>query len=121
MPYGNKQPYDFLVDLKNKFLRIQVKTASTHHEKVSCKFKRISTVSLGKKQKDYIGKIDYFAIYYPEKELICLIPEQVTRNKADRVIVRYENPKRTPDYSPNMILAQDYTMEKFLSKHGVKV
>lgn len=74
---GNNLPYDFIIELNSKLLKIQVKTAYKSKSKNVWIF---NTRSCSKNynevvKKDYIGKIDYFAVVVQENPyLIIFVP-----------------------------------------------
>ena len=81
-PYGDCERYDFVVDIQNKFYRIQVKT-SQEKEEGKIEFNSSSThYSDGKCIHDSYTKedIDYFATCYNDK--CYLIPVEEAGNRA---------------------------------------
>ena len=75
-PIGNNLPYDFIIDYNNQLYKIQVKTAYNSIGNSSWTFNTRSTSKNYSEvvKKDYIGKINYFAVVNPEYEQICFIP-----------------------------------------------
>ena len=77
-PYGDCERYDFVVDVNNKFYRIQVKTAKVEKDNSKLSF---STSSSNRKAGKCIAltytedEIDYFATIYNEKCYLVPIQE----------------------------------------------
>ena len=78
-PIGNNLPYDFIIEVEGKLLKIQVKTA--YHIANSPEFSyTFNTRSCSKNYNevttsDYVGKIDYFAVVNQElNKPICFVP-----------------------------------------------
>ena len=75
-PIGNNLPYDFIIDFNNKLYRIQVKTAYASKTPNSWIFNTRSTSKNYTEiiNKNYIGKIDYFAVINPDNQFISFVP-----------------------------------------------
>lgn len=77
-PYGDCERYDFVVDVNNKFYRIQVKTAKVEKDNSKLSF---NTSSSNRKAGKCIAltytedEIDYFATIYNEKCYLVPIQE----------------------------------------------
>lgn len=72
IPFGDKDRYDQIWDIKGKLLRIQVKTASPIDEEVSAIKFNCKSISNGKAHFYTKEEIDYFATYWDNK--VYLIP-----------------------------------------------
>lgn len=69
LPYGENNRYDFIIDINNKLLRVQVKS-SRKIDDTSFAFTCMSTKSKksGNTRRRYTSdEIDYFATYYQNK------------------------------------------------------
>lgn len=85
-PYGDCERYDFVVEIQNKFYKIQVKTAHIEEGKIS--FNTASThYSNGKCIHDTYTKkdIDYFATTYQGKTYLIPVEECGSRSKSLRL------------------------------------
>lgn len=96
-PIGNNLPYDFVIEVEDKLLKIQVKTA--YHTANSPEFSyTFNTRSCSKNYSEvtnsnYIGKIDYFAVVNQElNKPICFIPIDKAA-KGSMSIYYGDNPK----------------------------
>lgn len=89
-PYGDCERYDFVVEINNKFYKIQVKTSRLEDGKIS--FNTASTHYLnGKCIHDVYTKkeIDYFATSYENQVYLIPVEECGGRLKS----LRFEPPK----------------------------
>jgi len=66
IPYGDNNPADMVIEIRDKFYKIQVKTA----HKYGSGF-RFNSIRFGR---DYVGEADFFGVYYPENNRCYLIP-----------------------------------------------
>lgn len=71
LPFGNNQRYDLLVEDKDKFWKVQVKTGRIR--KGAIEFNNFSTAG-GRGKKRYTGQIDYFFIFVPETDKVYKVP-----------------------------------------------
>ena len=107
--------YDFIVDIKHKLLRIQVKTCQMHGEEEYISFKTCSTHTNTQRtiRHSYSSDdIDYFATYY--KETCYIVP-------IDNVGVREIRLRLKPTKNgqvKNINFAENFTLEKFLLSNG---
>lgn len=103
MPFGDNQRYDFVIDKGFGFEKIQVKTGRL---KDGCiKFPACSS-SVHRKngvRKNYIGEVDFFAVYCPETKSCYLLPVGSLTNKGT---LRVENSKN--GQKKKVVLAKDY-------------
>lgn len=77
-PYGDCERYDFIVDINNKFYRIQCKTSRTDDDNASFKFECRSSHSNGKRilHQNYSKEdIDYFSTMFNGKCYLIPINE----------------------------------------------
>lgn len=109
-PYGDCERYDFVVDAKNKFYKIQCKTASTEDDGASFRFSCRST----NRQNGHTihhhytkDEIDYFMTSFNGK--CYLIPvEECGCDKKLRIL----SPKN--DQTRGIIWAKDYELEEVI-------
>ena len=97
-PIGNNLPYDFIIEVEGKLLKIQVKTA--YHNNSSPEFTyTFNTRSCSKNyneiiSSDYVGKIDYFAVVNQNLDKpICFVPIEKAA-KGCMTIYYGDNPKQ---------------------------
>lgn len=104
-PVGNNLPYDFIIDLNNKLYKIQVKTAYVGKAINTWIF---STRSTSKNytevvNKNYIGKIDYFAVINPNCDIICFVP--IEKASSSSMVIYYgNNPRSNQNYYKDFLL-----------------
>ena len=110
-PYGDCERYDFVVDIKGNFYKIQVKSANANHiEEGYIEFKTSSKTT---KEGTFVRKeytkdeIDFFMTFYNEKAY--LIPIEECATKTDKRL-RFVPPKN--GQTKGITFAQDYELEK---------
>lgn len=111
-PYGDCERYDFVVDYKGKFLKIQCKTSSPIEENVSYRFSCRSTHKINgqmKMEKYEANEIDYFATCIGDKTY--LIP--LSECGSDKIL-RFIAPKNGQIRGVNF--AKDYELEVTLNR-----
>ena len=104
-PIGNNLPYDFIIDLNNKLYRIQVKTAYAGKTNDTWIFNTRSTSKNYNEvvNKNYIGKIDYFAVINPYNNIVCLVP--IEKATLSSMVLYYgENPKSNQNSYKDFLL-----------------
>ena len=90
-PAYDNEPYDFVIEADDKFLRIQAKTAR-ETATGTIQFETVSTKarSDGYVRDDYTGKIDFFAVFAPTLEEVYLVSiEDAAKGKME---IRFEEP-----------------------------
>lgn len=115
IPYGENSRYDFILDIGNKLLRIQVKTShlktnvKNSNDAITFSCKSTNVNSKGNQTHRYNKEqIDYFATYWnnecylvPVEE--CSIEKTLWLNVIDR-------------HKKTMSMAKDYELSKVLDK-----
>ncbi len=74
IPFGNGAPYDLVVDIGKRMLKVQVKTGRLRGGCVLFAAQRINGHHGTKRYKYDEGEIDLFAVYCPDNERIYLVP-----------------------------------------------
>jgi hypothetical protein len=74
LPHGFNRRYDLVLDLNDRFVRIQCKSArlikgAVHFNTVSTRSNRRSTL-----RRSYVGEIEYFMAYCPSTDEIYAVP-----------------------------------------------
>lgn len=110
-PMNNNLPYDFIIEINNKLLKVQVKTGYNNNSQNTFTFNTRSTSKNYNEitTKDYIGKIDGFITYYsviPNK--FFFIPIEKASNGCMRMYFG-----ETPKYNQNW--CKDYDFDNLLS------
>lgn len=102
--------YDFLLEYKDKILKIQVKSSSVIGENEVIQFKTCNTHTntRGTSNRNYKGEIDYFATFYNDKCYLVPIQECGSRTKKLRILPTKNN--RTIGIS----FLENYELEKIL-------
>jgi hypothetical protein len=88
-PFGGGQPYDLAVDLGDRFLRVQCKTAWSVAR--GCLSFNCRATDHGRGRVPYDGLADLFAIHLPSTDAIYLIPVAAVPGHLGRL--RLEPPK----------------------------
>ena len=112
-PYGDCERYDFVVDIKNKLYKIQVKTSREKDNGDYIEFNTSSqTTKNGKQvhQKYDETQIDYFMTSYKGKTYLVPVNEASTREKR----LRFTPPKN--GQIKGITFAQEYEFEKAVNK-----
>lgn len=106
IPFGDKDKYDQIWDVRNKLLRVQIKTSRWRNDDhIAIRFNCYS-MSNGDKHKYSKDDIDYFATWWDGK--CYLIPvEECSTEKS----IWFETPKNKCSGS---VLAKDYEVEEVL-------
>lgn len=73
VPFGNGAPYDFIVDVGERLLKVQVKTGRLRNGCILFPTQRYSGHT-GKGRNYGEGEFDVFAIYCPDNEQIYVLP-----------------------------------------------
>lgn len=75
-PYGENRRYDLVLDLGERFVRVQVKTAHLTRDCSAIVAATASFAGLGaaRHRVSYRGQIDVFAIYSPHTDRVYLVP-----------------------------------------------
>ena len=115
-PSSEDSRYDFVVDIGNKFLRIQCKTCSLNDDKTAITFACRSTRSTTQENisRRYTkDEIDYFYTYYNNKSYLIPV-EECSTAKTLRFISSSSNQK------DKISFASDYEIKTILqSKEGI--
>jgi hypothetical protein len=88
-PFGGGQPYDLAVDLGDRFLRVQCKTAWLVAR--GCLAFNCRSTDHGRGRIPYDGLADLFAVHLPTTDAIYLIPVDAVPGHVGRM--RLEPPK----------------------------
>jgi hypothetical protein len=112
IPFGDRERYDQIWDIRGKLIKVQVKTASPIDDDVTAiKFScRSSQRSMGKtKNSRYLpGEIDYFATFWQGR--CYLIPLSETSTEK---ILRFHPPKN--GQTKGITFANEYEVEVMLA------
>lgn len=107
IPFGDKDRYDQIWDIKGKLYRVQIKTARWINEEHTGFIFSCYTVCNGKKHIYKKDEIDLFATFF-ENQLYVFPIEECSTEKKVRFTVKQNQ--------PNINLAKDYTFEEVLEK-----
>ena len=117
IPYGENNRYDFIADIENNLIRVQVKTASTKDDGKSYSFSCRSSRTNGKRtiNKKYTkSEIDFFATFIKGRCYIVPVEECSTTKR-----LRFDESQNGQQMNVNF--EENYRIEKqielFLSKH----
>jgi hypothetical protein len=83
LPWGTNHRYDMVLDLGDRFLRIQCKTGRLKNGAVEFSARSIRSNTITTLMRSYVGEIDYFAVYCPANRGIYVVPcDETTRNNV---------------------------------------
>lgn len=109
VPFGDNSRYDMVIHLGNRFIRIQCKHGRLRDGVI--KSNACSHNPFTKTSRDYLGEVDYFAIYNENTDKIYLYP--VNKDTPTTVIsLRTSIPKNGQKTLIN--LADDYEADKII-------
>jgi hypothetical protein len=74
VPFGVNQRYDLLLDLGDRFLRVQCKTGRLRNGVVEFSTRSVRTNMQGIFGRSYSGEIDAFAVYCPATDGVYVVP-----------------------------------------------
>ena len=113
-PYGDCERYDFVVDIKGNFYKIQVKTSRTEDEEKSyIVFNTSSQTTKNGKQVHHSydkEQIDYFMTTYNSQAYLVPVQETAVREKR----LRFLPPKN--GQTKGITFASEYELEKVVKK-----
>ena len=109
LPYGGQARYDFLVDINNRFIRVQVKTCRYDSGCIIFECRNSHYIQGSHTHTKYnADEIDYFATYWNNN--CYLVPINECGNSKR---LRLESPKIN---YPNMHFAKEYELQEVLNK-----
>ena len=82
LPFGDNQRYDLVVDTGSRFVRVQIKTGRVKNGSLAFETSSITTKNGDFIHKNYTGQIDYFAVYWREKDLVLFVPIEKTGKRG---------------------------------------
>lgn len=109
VPFGNGAPYDLIVDIGKRLLKVQVKTGRLRGGCVLFAAQRINGHHGTKRHKYDEGEIDLFAVYCEENEAVYLVP---TLGALAEGRLRVSSTKN--NQQQNVRWAKDFEFETFL-------
>ena len=74
MPFGSNHRYDFVLDLAERFVRVQCKTGRIRDGVVQFNAQSTRCNRKGAYTRGYAGEIELFAVYCPENERVYAVP-----------------------------------------------
>lgn len=96
IPFGENTGIDLIVQDGNNLVRVQTKTGRKVNN--SIEFAGVSTYKINGKNviKNYDGKIDLFAVYYPPLDKVYFMPLALARGKS-KIYLSFAASSRHPD------------------------
>jgi hypothetical protein len=75
LPFGNGCPYDLIVDIGRRLLRIQVKTGWKYEGCLLYKCqRRVKDAKQNGMRRYAEGEVDFFAVHFPPDDVIFVVP-----------------------------------------------
>lgn len=73
-PVGSNQRYDLVVDLGDRFARLQCKTGRLRNGCVLFSARSVRSSMTKTATRTYAGEVDFFAVYCPETDDVYVVP-----------------------------------------------
>jgi hypothetical protein len=110
-PFGGGQPYDLVVDVDGRFLRIQCKTAWLVGR--GCLAFHCRSTDHGRGRISYAGLADLFAVHLPPRDAIYLVPIDTVPGRIGRLRLEptKNNQRRGVRFAENYAIGR-WTVEK---------
>jgi hypothetical protein len=109
LPWGTNQRYDMVLEVRDRFLRVQCKTGRLRNGAIE--FRPQSTRSNTRQvyNRSYIGEVEYFAVYCPATHGVYVVPcDETTRS-----YVALRQDPAINNQSKRIRWAADYEIERF--------
>ena len=106
----NPDRYDFILDIGEKLLKIQVKTSHSNGEKIMFETCSSHITREGASRKSYKNQIDYFCTWFENECYLIPVEECGSREKSLRLI-----PIKNGQIK-NICFAKDYIAKEVLCK-----
>jgi hypothetical protein len=74
LPWGINRRYDMVLDLGDRFVRVQCKTGRLKDGVITCSAKSVHCNTKEILTRRYNGEIEYFAVYCPETRDVYVVP-----------------------------------------------
>ncbi len=74
LPWGTNHRYDMVLDLGDRFLRVQCKTGRLRNGAVDFVTQSVRSNTKRCLRRSYHGEVDYFAVYCPENRAAYVVP-----------------------------------------------
>lgn len=92
MPFGVNHRYDFVLDMGDRFLRVQCKTGRLRNGGVTFSTESIRSNTKQVLRRGYAGEVDWFLVYCPDTEQVYAVPIEAASGCAVTLrIARPEN------------------------------
>jgi PD-(D/E)XK endonuclease len=111
VPFGVNHRYDFAIDLGDRFLRLQCKTARLLGGRILFNAQSIRSNTQRVYLRSYFGEIDYFAVYSPDIDRVYAVPV----DEAGRCSGSLRVEPTANGQSKGVRWADDYLLERQLS------
>lgn len=109
-PFGDNERYDFVVESKGTFHRVQVKTGRKENGRVQFETRSSASSMTSISKKNYKNDIDVFVVYSPDYDRLYAVP--IEDSPETMMGLREEIPEKS---SPNINDADDYRLEKWVA------
>ena len=105
MPFGEGLPYDLVVPVEDKFLRVQCKTA---WPKGGCLIFNSHATDHGRGPVSYVGRADVFGVYFPPRRSVYLVPLDISHHEGRLRLEPTRNNQRR-----RIRWAEDYVIDRW--------
>jgi hypothetical protein len=107
---GDEPPVRHGLDLGDRFLRVQCKTGRLKHGSVEFNSHSVRVNTQANFTRDYLGEIDYFAIYCPATNDVYMVACDATTPKS--VVALRIDPPRNGHFK-RVRWASEHALERF--------
>jgi hypothetical protein len=109
LPWGINRRYDMVLDLGDRFARVQCKTGRLKNGAVEFSARSIRSNTITTLARNYVGEVDFFAVYCPANRAVYVVPcDDTTLNN---VYLRVE--PTTNNQSKRIRWAASYELARF--------
>ena len=109
LPWGTNHRYDMVLEVGDRFLRIQCKTGRLKFGTVEFSARSVRSNTATTLMRTYVGEIDYFAVYCPANRGVYVVPcDESTRSN---VVLRVE--PATNNQNKRIRWATNYELARF--------
>jgi hypothetical protein len=76
VPFGSNHRYDFVLDLEDRFLRVQCKTGRIRSGAILFSARSVQVNTRRSYTRTYAGEVDLFAVYCPQNSRVYAVPAE---------------------------------------------
>ena len=109
LPWGTNHRYDMVLDLGDRFVRVQCKTGRLRNGTIEFRPQSVRSNTRGTRVRSYIGEVEYFAVYCGSTRSVYVVPcDDTTRGHTTLRLTPAAN-----NQSKRIRWAADYELASF--------